>query len=157
MSFIDNFEQLTTNQKEMILKFLYHEHDSERRKRLIENYPDIDFSKANEELTFSKIKGFIFQKKFYEVDYHKDVLLKICKIILEKFPNEQDKLFSIKGRTKIYFSKNVSDFRNNYDIIEGTDIYADVNVDAVSINKRCQKILQKYGIDHKSEFKLIML
>lgn len=109
----------------------------------------IDLSLANKKLTGTRVAGFILGSKFYNADSHKSVMLKITQIVLKRFPNDQNKIFMIKGRKKAYFSRNQGDFSQVYEIIPGTDIFADVNDNAVSLNRRCQRILIIYGIDPK--------
>ncbi|MBW1965937.1 MAG: hypothetical protein JRI48_00885 [Deltaproteobacteria bacterium] len=123
--------------------------DKERALNLLTEL-DIDLSKRNDNLTGTGVSGFIFENRFYKAESHKEIFLKVAEIILKKYPNERGKIFSVKGRKKVYFSRNFTDFRHNYELISGTDIYADINENAAQLNRRCQKILQVYGISPSS-------
>jgi len=128
-----NFKSLSFEDKDKVLRLL--------------TAINVDLSERNNNLTGTGVSGFILDNKFYEAKSHKEVFLKMTEIILKKYSNEQNKIFLIKGRKKIYFSKNVADFRHNYDLISGTNIYADVNENSAQLNRRCQRILQIYEIN----------
>jgi dephospho-CoA kinase len=108
---------------------------------------NIDLSKSKGDLTGTGVSGFIFYDILYEADSHKDAFLKLTQLIVRKFPDQVEVLLRIQGTSKKYFSKSVSDLKQNYEKIKGTDIYADTNESAVQLNRRCQKILQAFGVD----------
>jgi hypothetical protein len=110
----------------------------------------IDLSKRDDDLTGTGVAGFFLENKFYEAESHKELFLKVAEIVSKKYPNEQNKIFSIRGRKKVYFSKNVADFKHDCKLVSGTNIYADVNENAAGLNRRCQRILQLYGITPSS-------
>jgi len=110
----------------------------------------IDLSKRKDDLTGTRVSGFILENRFYEADSHKSVFLQVAEIVLKKHPNDQDKIFKIQGTKKKYFSKNFGEFTHDYEIIRGTRIYADTNENAAQLNRRCQKILLLFGIDPSS-------
>lgn len=110
----------------------------------------IDFSQNKKELTNTKVVAFVLGIEAFKVVSHKEIFLKIAEIVLRKFPDKEHLIFEIKGTKKIYFSRDQSDFKNDYEPILGTKIYADTNENASQLNRRCQRILQKYGIDPAS-------
>lgn len=110
----------------------------------------IDLTKRKGELTGTHVGGFIFQNKTHQADSHKDVFLKIIHILLRDYPEKREVIFTIQGRTKKYFSTNPSDFTHGYEKIKGTNIYVDTNENAAQLNRRCQRLLQTFGIDPDS-------
>jgi hypothetical protein len=107
----------------------------------------IDLSFSDPEITHTKVRGFGFQGVFYTAETHREVLLKLAEIVLYNNPNEQDRIFQIRGAKRTYFSKNQEDLSFDYKRINGTDIYAELNENAKTLKKRCQQILLTYGYD----------
>jgi len=105
----------------------------------------IDLSQKNPGLTGTGVSGFIFGGKVYKADSHKDVCLTLAGILLRMHPEKDDRLFTIRGRIKKYFSKNPSDFKHGYERVKGTDVFMDTNENAVQLNRRCQRVLQAFG------------
>lgn len=130
--------------RDMLQKFT----DDEKQK-ILADFTEIgvDLSKPKSDLTGSGVAAFIFQKKTYQADSHKDVFVKLTQLLVKQYPDRKEVVFSIKGRTKKYFSKNPSDFKNAYEHIKGTDIYVDTNESAPRLNVRCQRMMQSFGID----------
>jgi hypothetical protein len=108
---------------------------------------NIDLSESRGDLTGTGVSGFIFDNRTYKADSHKDAFIKLTQLLLRKFPDQVDVLLRIHGTSKKYFSKSVSDFKHGYEKIKGTDIYADTNDNAAQLNRRCQRILQAFGVD----------
>ena len=107
----------------------------------------IDLSRCKSDLTGTGVAGFIYGNAFHEAESHKDVFLKVVEVILNSHSNEEEKIFEIKGTKKKYFSRSPGDFSHGYEKISGTSIYADTNENAAQLNRRCQRVLQKFGID----------
>ncbi len=61
------------------------------------------------DLTGTGVIGFMFEGKFYEAKSHIDVLRKILEMIVLQFPNELGKLFLLKGRDRVFFSRDLND------------------------------------------------
>ena len=107
----------------------------------------IDLTTRNNELTGTNVGGFIFQNKTHPADSHKDVFLKLTHILLRDYPEKKEVVFKIQGRTKKYFSTNPADFKHGYEKIRSTNIYVDTNENAPQLNRRCQRLLQAFGVD----------
>ena len=110
------------------------------------NKMGIDLSQSQTELTGTGVAGMILENRFYKVDSHKALFLKLVEVILSKYPENKEKIFEIKGTKKMYFSRFPGDFTHDYEQILGTRIYADTNENAVQLNRRCQRILQKFAM-----------
>jgi hypothetical protein len=107
----------------------------------------IDLSEPKTELTGTGVSAFILQGKMYEADSHKDVYVQLNWLLMRKYPDKKDLVFTVQGRKKKYVSKKVSDFKNIYEQIPGTNVYLDTNENATQLNRRCQRLLQAFGID----------
>ena len=107
----------------------------------------VDFTKHKGELTGTHVGGFIFQNRTHQADSHKDVFVKLTQLLVRDYPDKKYVVFSIQGRKKKYFSTNPSDFKHGYERIKGTNIYVDTNENASQLNRRCQRLLQSFGID----------
>ncbi len=140
MSVKNTFEDLRINLQKM-------EPEEQTKALALLSKINIDLSKNRGELTGTGVSGFIFDNRMHEAESHKDVFVKLTHLIIRKFPSQADDLFQIQGRTKKYFSKSVSDFKHRYERIKGTDIIVDTNENAAQLNRRCQRMLQAFGID----------
>jgi len=107
----------------------------------------VDFSKRKGELTGTRVAAFIFQNRTHQADSHKDVFVRLTQLLLREYPDKKEVVFTIQGRTKKYFSMNPLDFKHGYERIKGTNIFVDTNENAAQLNRRCQRLLQAFGID----------
>ena len=110
----------------------------------------VDLSEPQNNLTGTINYGFIFDGKYYADYYHhREVFLKVMELILVKFPNDKERIFTIKGSKRKYFSRDSRELSSGESKqINGTDIYTELNCSAVELNRRCQKVMQLYGLDH---------
>jgi hypothetical protein len=95
----------------------------------------------------SKVTGFAFNGKMYQAKFHKDVFLKVVRMVLRDNPDKQERLFSLAGKKRKYFSRNPSDLSGIPEQIPGTDIYAEVNQNAESLYVLTRRVLRLYGLD----------
>ena len=98
------------------------------------------------ELTGKSLKSFTFKGKKYETTYWKDMLLQLCSVIAELNKDKFNEILTIVGRQsqKPFFSKNPVDLRSA-NLIDGTDIYAEVNLNPDSIIRLSKNVLSKFG------------
>jgi len=71
----------------------------------------------------------------------------------QKFPNDLEKLFTLKGTKRKYFSRDLNDIRDPGQI-KGTNIYFEMNDNSDTLGRRCKKVLKLYGLD-TATFKII--
>ena len=95
----------------------------------------IDISRGDPSLTSTRVYGFKLDGKTYEANHHRDILLEVAEIVLRKHPDEHDKILSIRGCKRKYFSKDLYDYRR----IKGTNIYAELNENAKTLKKDANK------------------
>lgn len=101
--------------------------------------------------TGKKIKSFEFNGKRYEVNGWIFMLLKISEEISRLNRKDLDKLLLLKGRKRPYFTKNKNELRGP-EKINGTDIFVECNLNANSIVKLCEDILNLF--DYKDNLKI---
>jgi len=99
--------------------------------------------------TGKKIISFSFQNNSYPVKNWRGLLESISQVIQNKHTSEFDKVLSLKGRKRYYFSRNANDLRLPLKI-KGTDIYYESNLSANSIVKLCNELLNIFGYDTDS-------
>lgn len=115
---------------------------------------NMDISTGDGRLTGTKPSGFYLEGKYYPVNHHREILLKVAEIAAEQNPMQLNKFLEIRGRQRVYFSKNYNDLSYDYKKINGTDLYAELNENAKTLNKRCEAIIIKFGLDLHS-FKIL--
>ena len=141
----------------------------------VENFISVNFSKigtlyrpeAGEKVDSPKIKvcakingsysgksvtAFNFKKTKYKVRFWKDILMKICNLMSSMHRNNFERVLNLQGRKKPYFSKNANELRIP-EKINGTDIFAEVNLSANSIVKMCLDVLSLFGYS-KEDFNI---
>jgi len=82
--------------------------------------------------------------KKYKVRSWKELLIKICNIMVSTHRNNFEKVLKLVGRKRPYFTKNSGELRSP-ERINGTNIYVEVNLSANSIVKLSENILALFG------------
>lgn len=113
-----------------------------RKERKVAQKPKIEY-------TGSKPKLVTFNKKSYRVNTWREVLMVVAKqIYLEK--NDFNKVLTIKGRKRLYFSKNCKKKQKGGELINpirilGTPYCFEGNESANSIVKITHKLIETFG------------
>ncbi|MEK0336541.1 MAG: type I restriction endonuclease [Nitrosopumilus sp.] len=94
--------------------------------------------------THKKVSSFTFNNKTYEVRFWIDVLVRISEILFQTHRNDFDQVLSLVGRKRPYYTKDESLLREPK-IIEGTNIYVEVNLSANDIVKLCHDVIGVFG------------
>jgi negative regulator of replication initiation len=144
----DNDEYISVSDLRKRLKSF----DPSQRSKLtdiIENILKKPLIIPDSDLTHTKVRGFKLRDHFYEANSHIDVFRKVLQIITHDFPGEEQKLLSICGRKRKYFSQHFDDLRMP-ERISGTDIYFETNENAISLQVRCENVLKHYEMDYLS-------
>ncbi len=111
------------------------------RLKSIAQYYDAQKSPDN---TGKSLIAFVFKGQRYETRYWKDFLLKMASIIAESHKENFDDILTISGRKRKFFSRNPAELMKASQI-EGTDIYAEINLSADSIQKLSKNLIEKFG------------
>jgi len=90
------------------------------------------------------VTAFTFKNTRYEVRFWKDILIKICNLMNSIHRNDFERVLSLQGRKRPYFTKNANELRIP-EKIEGTDIFVEINLSANSIVKMCLDVLSLFG------------
>ncbi len=94
--------------------------------------------------TGKSIIAFVFKGTRYEVRSWKDMLMKMCNIMVNTHRNSFEQVLNLVGRKRPYFTKSPGELRIP-EQIKGTDIYVEVHLSANSIVKLSRDILALFG------------
>lgn len=94
------------------------------------------------------VTAFTFKNTRYEVRFWKDILIKICNLMNSIHRNDFERVLSLQGRKRPYFTKNANELRVP-EKIEGTDMFVEINLSANSIVKMCLDVLSLFGYSEK--------
>lgn len=94
--------------------------------------------------TRKRLVSFNFAGKTYSARSWRDMLLEICKKLYEVHPKDFQKLLSLRGTKKPYFTHNPNELRDPIRV-EGTDVFVETNLGASSIVTLCRKTLSIFG------------
>jgi len=94
--------------------------------------------------TGTKVSSFIFNNKTYEVRFWIDVLVRISEILFQTHRNDFNKVLSLVGRKRPYYTHDETLLRDPQ-IIEKTNIYVEANLSANSIVKLCYNVIGVFG------------
>jgi len=95
--------------------------------------------------------SFSFQGSKYEVRSWKELLMKFCKVILNK-RSDFNKVLDIVGRKRPYFTHKLDELRSP-EKISNTNIYVETNMSANHIVKICLKVLEVFNYS-TTDFKI---
>jgi len=95
-------------------------------------------------ITGKTVISFTFRGNTYPVRSWKEMLLKICEIVLLTHRNQFEKVLNLAGRKRPYFTKNPYELRSP-EKINGINIYVETNLNASSIVKLSKNIITLFG------------
>lgn len=119
-----------------------------RPNKLSSDTKGISKSNSKRGYAFKSVSSIYFRGEKYNMKNWRDVLLTICKIIYSSHKKDFDKVFSLTGRERPYFSKDPNDLRNPKKI-NGLDIYVETNFSANGIVRLSYKIISLFGYSKK--------
>ena len=114
-----------------------------------ENDPDDNPSSNKVDYKGKKISAFIFQGSKYEVNSWKELLITVCNLMNNSHESEFDKVLTLKGRIRLYFSNDPSQLQRS-EQIKGTDIYVEINLSSDQIVKNVENIIDLFGYSKDS-------
>lgn len=100
------------------------------------------------EYTYKTPSAVYFKGNKYSVESWKDVLLTICRVVYSLHTKDFNKVFSLVGRKRYYFSKNRNELRDPEEI-NNSGIYVETNFSAKSIVKLAYDIISLFGYSEK--------
>jgi len=102
------------------------------------------------DFTGKTVRGFKLSGQNYTAHSYRDVYLNITQMVFKQNPQKKDRILSLQGRDRKYFSCNPIELTKDRVRIPDSDIYAELNENANTLYRRSKKILQLYGMDHES-------
>lgn len=101
-------------------------------------------SATKRDFSNTSISSFSFINTTYEVRFYKDIIFKLCNAILKEHKYEFDRVLSLVGRKRPYFTRNKILLRK-FKQIEQTNIFVETNLSSTSIVKLCYNIVSLFG------------
>jgi len=99
-----------------------------------------------QDYTGKSIVAFTFMGARYPVNSWMKMLIRITELILSKHRKQSDKILTLVGRKRPYFSRNPNELRAPRRI-DGTDIYVETDLGANSIVNLSKKIITLFGYE----------
>lgn len=93
---------------------------------------------------WKSIASFTFKGNKYPVRSWKEMLIKICNLMLSAHKEQFDKVLNLAGRKRPYFTRNPNELRKP-ERINNTEIYVETHLSANSIVKLAKNILAVFG------------
>ncbi len=90
------------------------------------------------------VTAFSFQGTRYTVRFWKDILIEICNIMSSMHRNNFERVLTLQGRKRPYFTKNKNELRLP-EKIKNTDILVETNLSANGIVKMCLDVVSLFG------------
>jgi len=113
-----------------------------------------NFRNQDHDLTGTMVTGFQFEGKRYRASSHKDVFIKVIQLAFERNPNSKERVLSLAGNKRKYFSLNKKDVSPQSELIAGTHIWVELQQNANTLYRLGKEVLSLYGMDTQS-FKVI--
>jgi hypothetical protein len=118
--------------------------------RIMQGRPSESKPMADNDFTGKTVRGFTLCGQTYPAHTHREVFLKVIQIVFKQNPTEKDRILSIQGRKRKYFSHDPTELTKDRERIPDSDIYAELNESANSLYRHDKKILQLYDMDYGS-------
>jgi hypothetical protein len=124
--------------------------DTKRRdvERIIHVRPSAPIS--DHDFTGKTVRGFTLFGQRYTAHTHKEVFLKVIEIVFKQNPSEKNRILTIQGRKRKYFSYDPIELTKYSERIPDSVIYVELNENANTLYRRGKEILQLYSMDHAS-------
>jgi len=103
--------------------------------------------------TKKKINAFIFNNKKYEAKSWQQLLSIICEEVSNLHKNDFNRVLSLRGTKRPYFTKNPDELRIPKKI-KGTDMFVETHWSANSIVKLCENVLSLFGYKNSLKIEL---
>jgi len=150
---------------EMIKRFLS-ENEKQILSRLVHRFPITPRSTSKDsspklsaisgDFARKKISAFHFKGHRYEVNSWRRLLLELCRIINTEHRDDFDKVLTLSGTKRPYFTRDKDRFKRTLEIPK-TDIFVQISLNANAIVKLCRRLIELFGYsdnDLKIELKV---
>jgi predicted type IV restriction endonuclease len=114
----------------------------EKRRKVPPSKPTSAF--GVEDFTGKSISSFTFQGETHNVRSFRELLIKFCDLLSGDRPHDFQKTLKLVGRKRPYFTRNGNELRLPQ-LVTGTDIYVETNLNANLIVRICRDMLAILG------------
>jgi hypothetical protein len=122
----------------------------ERIGRTVYVRPKVSPRPADRDLTGTLVRGFRLEGIEYRADSHKDVFVQIIKIAFERHPNAKERVMTLRGAKRKYFSRDKRDLSNHCELLPGTQIWVELQQNANTLYVLGKEVLRLCGMDDRS-------
>jgi len=119
----------------------------EPRTILVRPKRHVDTQNRDRDLTGTVVLGFQFEGKRHRAMSHKDVFVKIVHLAFERYPDAKERVFSLSGNKRRYFSLNRKDLSPQSELIAGTHIWVELQQNANTLYRLGKEVLRLFGMD----------
>lgn len=105
--------------------------------------PDVEWASIADNHTGKSISSFWFNGSAYAVESWRQMLLQLSSIIYSAYADEFDKVLTIKGRKRSYYTRNEDDLISPVRIPD-TDILVEGNQSANSASRICRQLIAAF-------------
>jgi len=118
--------------------------------QIIERKPSTNRPATDHDFTGKSVRGFRLHSQTYQAHSHKEVYLRVIEFAFQQNPQEKNRILTLRGRKRKYFSCNPKELTKYRERIPDSDIYVELNENANTLYRRGKEVLQLYGMDHGS-------
>ena len=104
----------------------------------------------NRDLTHTLVRGFRLEGREYRADSHKDVFVKIIQMAFNRHPEAKDKVLTLRGIKRKYFSRDKRDLSDQCELITGSQIWVELQQNANKLYTLGKEVLRLFGMDYRS-------
>ncbi len=104
--------------------------------------------KLSDNYTGKSISSFSFKNKTYQISYWIELLTTLCNIFVASHGKDVERVLSLVGRKRPYFTRNANELRVPQKI-DKTNIYFETNLSSNDIVKMCFKVLSLFGYSNE--------
>jgi len=149
---IDSLDGAEQDEALQLLKKLGIRLDMKRKdiEQIVQGRPSASSPTIDHDFTGKSVRGFRLHGQTYPARTHKEAYLKVIQFVFQQNPQEKNRILTIEGRKRKYFSCNPKELTKYRERIPDSDIYAELNENANTLYRRGKEVLQLYGMDHGS-------
>jgi negative regulator of replication initiation len=93
---------------------------------------------------WDKLRRWLIRERLEGQSARANLLLSLYNMVSTEHKTNSNRVLSLKGRKRPYFSRNQNDLRAP-ERVQGTDISVETNLNANSIVSLCQDVLSMFG------------
>ncbi len=106
--------------------------------------PDVEWTSITNRHTGKSVSSFWFNGSTYEVDSWRQLLLQLSNVIYSIHKDEFDKVLTIKGKKRPYYTRNKDELVSPLSI-PGADVFVEGNVSANRSAQFCSQLIAVFG------------